>query len=193
MRSIVPAVAGRRRYSSGMSRYRAAQPRSSPYITRKGFARLNAEVAALWLRRRDVVTALSAAAAEGDRSENAEYHYRKKELGGIDRRIRYLQKRIPDLEVIDALARGDRVFFGAFVDLELHADGKTTLKRVRIVGADEIDPATGGISIDSPLARALLGKGVDDEVEILVEERVLSYAVLGVDWPAAPDSSIELT
>jgi len=166
-----------------MSRYRPPQPRSSPYITAAGYTRLNAELAELWLRRRDVVTHLSAAAAEGDRSENAEYHYRKKELAGIDRRIRYLQKRLPDLKVIDALAGGQTVRFGALVTLE---EGERTAPvRVHIVGADEIDPATRRISIDSPLARALLGKTIDDEVQIVVEERTLDYAVLAIEWPDA--------
>lgn len=166
-----------------MSRYRPPAPRSSPYITRSGFERLGEEQAALWLRRRDVVTALSAAAAEGDRSENAEYHYRKKELGGIDRRIRYLQKRLPDLEVVDGVAGGDQVRFGAEVELELESQDESTTKRVRIVGADEIDPATHRVSIDSPLARALLGKRVDDQVQIVVEGRTLTWWVLSVDWP----------
>lgn len=164
-----------------MSRYRPPAPRSSPYITRAGFDSLTQEQSALWLRRRDVVAALSAAAAEGDRSENAEYHYRKKELAGIDRRIRYLQKRLPDLDVIDGVAGGDQVRFGAEVLLELDAGSET--KRVRIVGADEIDPATHRVSIDSPLARALLGKRVDDEVTIEVEGRRMTWCVLAISWP----------
>lgn len=166
-----------------MSRYRPPAPRSSPYITRAGFERLGEEQRALWLRRRDVVAALSAAAAEGDRSENAEYHYRKKELGGIDRRIRYLQKRLPDLEIVEALAGGDQVRFGAEVELELESDEKSTIKLVRIVGADEIDPATHRVSIDSPLARALMGKRVDDDVQIVVEAKKLNWWVLAIRWP----------
>jgi len=164
-----------------MSRYRPPQPRSSPYITAAGHTRLETEQAELWIRRRDVVSHLSAAAAEGDRSENAEYHYRKKELAGIDRRIRYLQKRLPDLKVVDTLAGGQVVRFGALVTLE--EGGRAEPVRVHIVGADEIDPATRRISIDSPLARALLGKTIDDEVQIVVEERSLDYAVLAIEWP----------
>lgn len=137
-----------------MGRYRAPSPRSSPYITREGFDRLKAEEKALWARRKDVTAALSAAAAEGDRSENAEYIYRKKELREIDRRVRYLQKRLPDLKVID-----------------------------RRAGGDEIDPARRFISVDSPLARALLKKQVDDEVSIEVEERQRVYSVLRVSYP----------
>ena len=83
-----------------MSRYRPPQPRSSPYITPGGYAMLEQELKDLWTRRTEVTKALSAAAAEGDRSENAEYIYRKKELREIDRRIRYLQKRLPELTVV---------------------------------------------------------------------------------------------
>ena len=154
-------------------------PKSSPYITRQGFQKLKEEDKALWVRRKDVTAALSAAAAEGDRSENAEYIYRKKELGGIDRRIRYLQKRIPELTVIDRRADGDSIFFGAEVELE--SDDEVT--KVRIVGADEIDPALRHISIDSPLSRALLKKQVDDEVSIEVDGQKKHYVVLSVSYP----------
>ena len=182
-----------------MSRYRAPAPRSSSYVTREGFERLGAELEGLWPRRRDVVAALSAAAAEGDRSENAEYQYRKRELAGIDRRIRYLQRRLPDLDVVDVLSRGDTVRFGAVVDAELEdvrANGPPTLtgragtdepgtrRRLHIVGADEIDPATHRVSVDSPLARALLGKRVDDSVTIEVEGFALTWSVLAIGWPA---------
>ncbi len=162
-----------------MSRYRPPTPKSSPYVTRKGFERLQENLKQLWQRRKEVTAALSAAAAEGDRSENAEYIYRKKELGGIDRRIRYLQKRIPDLTVIDRRADGDSIYFGAQVELD-SADEITT---VRIVGADEIDPALRHISIDSPLARALLKKQVDDEVSIVVDGQTKVYEVLSVAYP----------
>jgi transcription elongation factor GreB len=138
-----------------MSRYRPPQARSSPYITREGYDRLKAEYDQLWnVRRPEVVRALAAAAAEGDRSENAEYVYRKKELREIDRRVRYLQKRIPDLKVVDTRpADATRVFFGAWVEI---ADAQGESKTYRIVGADETDAAQGLISVDSPLARALL-------------------------------------
>ena len=173
-----------------MSRYRAPTPPSSPYVTRAGFARLQQELRALWTRRADVVTALSAAAAEGDRSENAEYHYRKKELGGIDRRIRYLQRRLPALEIVDARAGGERVFFGAEAWLEGEsADGTPERRRVRLVGADEIDPARGHVSIDAPLARALLGRGVGDTVEIVVEGRSIACTVLAVRWPETEEDA----
>ena len=157
----------------------------SPHVTRAGFERLCAERDALWARRRDVVAALSAAAAEGDRSENAEYKYRKRELAGLDRRIRYLQRRLPTLRVVDATAGGEAVRFGADVRLVLD-DGRDAPSetRVRIVGADEIDPASRSISVDSPLARALLGRRAGDEVEIEVDGRRLAYAIRSVSWPS---------
>ena len=166
-----------------MSRYRPPAPRSSPYVTAAGHARLVAELDALWVRRRDVVAALSAAAAEGDRSENAEYQYRKRELAGIDRRVRYLQKRLPDLKVVATPAGGDAVRFGALVELEREDDDGVATVRARLVGADEIDPATHRVSIDSPLARALLGRRAGDEVELEVEGRRTRWTVLGIEWP----------
>ncbi len=147
-----------------MSRYRVPQPPSSLYITPAGYTTLDDELKALWKRRHLVVEALSAAAAEGDRSENAEYIYRKKELRGIDRRIRYLQKRLPDFKVVhDKPSTSDRIFFGAWVTLE-DDDGREII--YRIVGADETDPQLGFISIDSPMAKALLKKEIDDEVKV---------------------------
>ena len=132
------------------------------------------------MRRRDVVPALSAAAAEGDRSENAEYIYRKKQLGEIDRRIRYLSKRLDEVEVIDRIPQQqDRVFFGAFVTLE---DGAGTVVRYRIVGADETDPVLGYISVDSPMARALLGKRVEDEITVVLPEKEASFQVLKITY-----------
>ena len=147
-----------------MARYRPPQPAKSPYITAAGFVRLEQESNELWLRRREVVKALSAAAAEGDRSENAEYIYRKKQLREIDYRIRYLQKRLPDLKVVNSRpADPEKVFFGAWITLEDEAGGEQIY---RIVGADEFDPKKGWISIDSPVARALLQCGLDQEVAV---------------------------
>ncbi len=148
-----------------MSRYRPPQAKSSPYITAEGFASLMQEEIEIWKRRADVTKALSAAAAEGDRSENAEYIYRKKQLAEIDRRIRYLQKRLPDLNVVDQVGNQQQVFFSAWVTLEKEDGSEVTY---RIVGADEIDSdsSKGYISVDSPMARAMLKKTVDDEVVI---------------------------
>ena len=153
---------------------------SSPYITPNGMFLMNQELSQRWQRRREVVQALAAAAAEGDRSENAEYIYRKKELREIDRRIRYLQKRIPDLKVVhDVPDNPERIFFAAYVTLETD-DGKEV--EYRIVGPDEIDHEKGNISVDSPLARALLGKMVDDEVVINVDNGRKQYLVLAIRY-----------
>ena len=133
----------------------------------------------IWVRRADVTAALSAAAAEGDRSENAEYIYRKKELRELDRRIRYLQKRIPDLTIVDRRANNEHVFFGASVCLE--GDDASTMT-VRIVGSDEIDPARKHISVDSPLARAMLKKRIDDEVSLTVDGVQSHYYIVSVTY-----------
>jgi transcription elongation factor GreB len=162
-----------------MGRWRPPSPESSPYITPEGFAGLQNELEQLWVRRREVVQALSAAAAEGDRSENAEYIYRKKELAGIDRRVRYIQKRLPKLKVVSESPQPDRVFFGAWVALE-RDDGSTA--EYRIVGPDEIDAATEYISVDSPLARALLKKSVNDEVSLTIEQRSEEFLILGIRY-----------
>ncbi len=165
----------------GMGRYRPPQPKASPYITPQGFKALQRELSGLWRRRTETTKALAAAAAEGDRSENAEYIYRKKELREIDRRIRYLQKRLPDLTVVREPPNDrSRVFFGAWITLESEA-GKRS--RYRIVGADEIDPQEGYISIDSPLARAALKKGRDEEVIVQTPHGCVVYYISAIDYP----------
>lgn len=163
-----------------MGRWRPPAARSSPYITADGHARLEDELDGLWKQRREVVAALSAAAAEGDRSENAEYIYRKKQLREMDRRIRYLQKRLPELKVVKEHPHGkQQVFFGAWVTLE---DEQGMEKTLRIVGPDEIDPQRGWISMDSPVARALLKKAVDDDVRVETPEGVREYLVVAVSY-----------
>ncbi len=161
-----------------MSRWRAPQPKSSPYITQSGFTKLRDELAAIWSRRANVTKALAAAAAEGDRSENAEYIYRKKELREIDRRIRYLQKRLPVLKVVPHVENRTHVYFGATVEL---ADEQSRSVKYRIVGADEIDPDKGDISIDSPLAKALLKKTLDDEVHLALPEGQVTYWITAIE------------
>ena len=166
-----------------MGRWRPPAPASTALITPQGHARLKSELYELWrVRRPEVVKALSAAAAEGDRSENAEYTYRKKQLGEIDRRVRYLSKRLETLRVVDA-APGDRdaVYFGAEVELE-DTDGGGTV-RYRIVGPDETDARQGWISIDSPLARALLKKRVGDEVGLELPDGPRGFRVTGIRYP----------
>lgn len=165
-----------------MSRWRPAAPSSTAIITREGFERLKAELDHLWHTiRPEVVKALAAAAAEGDRSENAEYTYRKKQLGEIDRRARYLSKRIPVLKVVeDAPSQRDAIFFGAVMELENVETGETV--RYRIVGPDETDARLGWISIDSPLARAVLKKRVDDEFEADLPAGRTRFAVVAVTY-----------
>jgi transcription elongation factor GreB len=165
-----------------MSRWRPPPEKSTALITRGGHDRLKAELDELWrVKRPEVVKALAAAAAEGDRSENAEYTYRKKQLGEIDRRVRYLSKRVPALKVIDQTPSDpDAVFFGAWVELERIDNGE--LVRYRIVGPDETDATAGWISIDSPLARALLKKRVDDEVEAQLPGGPARFAIVSVEY-----------
>ena len=163
-----------------MSRWRPPRPKSSPYITAAGYAVLEQELKDLWERRKHVTAALSAAAAEGDRSENAEYIYRKKELREIDRRIHYLQKRLPSLTVVSEKPGNQRqVFFGAWVTLETENGDEVTY---RIVGADEIDTSGGLISLDSPLAQALLKKHLDDEVLIHQGDKHIRYYVVDIKY-----------
>lgn len=162
-----------------MGRWRPPAPASSPYITPAGFEVLKKELDDIWLRRRDVVKALSAAAAEGDRSENAEYIYRKKELGGLDRRIRYLQKRLPALNVVRQHPSDDAVFFGAIVEVRDDAGRTTTY---RIVGPDETDAKTSAISMDSPLAKALHKRQVDDEILLEAGEKTTPLQILSIRY-----------
>jgi len=163
-----------------MSRYRPPQPKASPYISQEGYTALQQEQKTLWTRRAEVTRALSAAAAEGDRSENAEYIYRKKELREIDRRIRYLQKRLPELIVVDSTPDNPRqVFFGAWVTLE---DEKGEEHTYRIVGPDEFDSQKDYISMDSPMARALLKKAVDEEVIVQTPKGAIHYWITAVRY-----------
>ena len=164
-----------------MSRWRAPATASTAVITPEGQRRLKDELDELWrLRRPEVVRALAAAAAEGDRSENAEYTYRKKQLGEIDRRVRYLSRRLERLRVIDTPPT-DRsaIFFGAWFRLE---DRNGDEHEYRIVGPDETDAARGWISIDSPLARAALKARVDDEFEADLPGRRMRFVVLDVRY-----------
>ena len=141
---------------------------------------LSAELEQLWIKRRHVVQALSAAAAEGDRSENAEYIYRKKELRGLDRRIRYLQRRMPDLHVVSNVPDNeDIIYFAAWVTLETELGDKV---EYRIVGPDEIDHQKGNISVDSPMARGLLAKQIDDEIKITVQGESKTFFVVALRY-----------
>ena len=166
-----------------MGRWRPPGEKATALITREGHARLKAELDDLWrVRRPDVVKALAAAAAEGDRSENAEYTYRKKQLGEIDRRVRYLSKRLPALRVVDTMPSDPQaVYFGALVEVESVASGEAS--RYRIVGPDETDAKLGHISIDSPLARAMLKKRLDDEFEAQLPGGMQRFVIVKVAYP----------
>lgn len=167
-----------------MSRWRPPAASSTAIITRQGFERLRDELNDLWkVRRPEVVRALSAAAAEGDRSENAEYQYRKKQLGEIDRRVRYLSKRLEALKVVEQLPSDPQaIYFGAWLNVENLELG--VISRYRIVGPDETDPALGWISIDSPLARAALKKRVDDEFDVVLPTGPARFVVLEIAYSA---------
>jgi transcription elongation factor GreB len=165
-----------------VSRWRPPAEGSTAIITRAGFERLRAELDDLWrVRRPEVVRALGEAAAEGDRSENAEYIYRKKQLGEIDRRVRYLSKRLEAFKVVEgAPSDPSAIYFGAWFEIENADSGE--VKRYRIVGPDETDAPLGLISIDSPLARAALKKRVDDEFEAMLPTGKATYVVVSVGY-----------
>ena len=143
----------------------------------------------MWrVRRPEVVKALAAAAAEGDRSENAEYTYRKKQLGEIDRRVRYLSKRLESLRVVSARPTdATAVFFGATVDVENIDNGQVA--RYRIVGPDETDAKLGHISIDSPLARAMLKKRVGDVIDVTLPDGSVRLLVVVLHYADAADQA----
>lgn len=164
-----------------MGRYRAPAKPGSKYITAEGAQRLRAELNDLWRVQRPLVTqAVAAAAAQGDRSENAEYIYGKKQLREIDRRVRHLRQRLDGIMIVDQPPSDPtRIYFGAWVDLE---DDMGSERCVRVVGPDEIDTAPGHISMDSPLGRALLGKRTDDAVKIAVPGGEREYVVLAIRY-----------
>lgn len=158
---------------------------SARYITREGARRLRAELDQLWTVERPRVTQeVADAAAQGDRSENAEYIYGKRRLREIDRRVRFLSKRLDELKIVDEPPTDPRrVFFGAYVTVE-DEDGEE--RTYRIVGADESDLDKGWISIDSPVARALLGKRAGDEVTVRVPKGAVTYAIAAVAYRTDP-------
>jgi transcription elongation factor GreB len=163
-----------------MGRYRPPRPPSAKYITPEGAARLRRELDELWRVKRPAVTrAVAEAAAQGDRSENAEYIYGKKQLAEIDRRVRYLRKRLADVRIVDqAPSDKSRVFFGAWFSL---ADATGT-REYRLVGPDEIDFAPEHVSVDSPLGRAVLGKGIGATIAVHTPEGERHYELTGVRY-----------
>ncbi len=177
-----------------MSRYRPPTTPGSKYITPEGAKRLRDELDRLWLDERPRVTiAVTEAAAQGDRSENAEYTYGKKRLHEIDRRVRFLRKRLEGMVIVDTVATAggarrdpDRVYFGAWVQLE-HSSGD--LRWYRLVGPDEFDMAADYVSMDSPLGRGLLGKRLDDEITVPLPSGADIVTVVAIQYgrdPARP-------
>ena len=164
-----------------MGRYRPPRASGSPYITPEGEAALRAELHALWkVERPEVTKAVSAAAANGDRSENGDYIYGKKRLREIDSRVRFLRKRLDALTVVsEPLGERNKVWFGAWVTIEDEAGEE---QRWRIVGPDEFEVSEGRISCDSPLGRALLGKPIDAEVTIQTPEGVTHWSVTKIEY-----------
>jgi transcription elongation factor GreB len=151
------------------------------YITPEGAKRLRDELEQLWTVERPRVTQeVADAAAQGDRSENAEYIYGKRRLREIDRRVRYLGKRLEELTVVTE-PPGDarRVFFAAWVTLE---DEDGAEQEWRIVGPDESDVKTRAISMDSPVARAVMGKKVGDEVNVRVPKGDVAYTITRIRY-----------
>jgi transcription elongation factor GreB len=153
------------------------------YITPEGYERLRAELERLWREERPRVTReVSEAAAHGDRSENAEYIYGKKRLREIDRRIEFLGKRLEELTVVKPREDApDRVYFGAWVELE---DEDGAVSQFRVVGPDEFDAASGRISMDSPLGRALLGRAAGDSFTLQRPKGPVTYVVVAIRYRA---------
>jgi transcription elongation factor GreB len=164
-----------------VSRYRPPSTPGSRYITAAGHARLKSELDRLWrVERPQVTAAVSAAAAQGDRSENAEYTYGKKRLREIDSRVRFLRRRLDGMVVVDAPpADPGRVFFGAWVSL-VRDDGSE--HRYRIVGPDEFDREPGYISMDAPLARALLGRPLDAQIAVSIGGVETRYEIVAITY-----------
>jgi len=164
-----------------MSRYKPPRQRGSTYITPEGERRLREELHQLWkVERPQVTNAVHEAAKNGDRSENGDYIYGKRRLREIDSRVRFLNKRLDELKVIDQTPTDtSKIYFGAWVCLEDEAGRE---QRWRIVGPDEFDLPRGKLSMDSPLARSLLGKGLDDEIQVQSPSGQKVYYVTAISY-----------
>ena len=164
-----------------MGRYRPPSPPRSKYITPAGAATLKDELNYLWRTKRPEVTrAVAEAAAQGDRSENADYIYGKKQLGEIDRRVRYLRKRLEEIRIIDQVPNTTtKIFFGAWFQLE-NEDG--TCKTFRLVGPDEFDQSEEYISMDSPLGKAVMGKSLHEEILVVAPDGDTRYSIVGINY-----------
>lgn len=164
-----------------MSRYRPPRPHSSKFITPEGADALRVELEHLWKTKRPAVTrSVAEAAAQGDRSENAEYIYGKKQLAEIDRRVRFLRKRLDGMKVVDQLPSDrTKVYFGAWFKLE-HATGDVTDHR--LVGPDEIDFDSRYVSIDSPLGKAIVGKSKNQRIDVNTPNGDACYRVVDLKY-----------
>jgi len=164
-----------------MSRYRPPRPPSSKFITPEGYDNMKDELDFLWRSKRPEVTkAITAAAAEGDRSENAEYIYRKKQLREIDSRVRFLRKRLENMITVDTIPSDtNRIYFGAWIEL---LDENDQTSNYRIVGPDEFDRDSQFISMDSPLAKLLMGKKAGDEISLDTPNGFKEFEVLSVGY-----------
>jgi transcription elongation factor GreB len=164
-----------------VGRHRPPPPKRSAYITPEGAQAIREEIETLWKVERPVVTAaVTAAAALGDRSENADYHYGKKRLRQIDSRVRYLGKRHDELKIVEPREHeDDKVYFGAWVTLE-DAEGETV--EYRIVGPDESDVESNAISMDSPMGKALLGRSLDDEVKVVRPKDTALFEIVSLRY-----------
>jgi transcription elongation factor GreB len=153
----------------------------SPYITPEGQKHLSEELSYLWkIKRPQVTQAVAEAAAMGDRSENAEYIYGKKQLRQIDSRLRFLSKRLSELIIVDRMPDDtSKVFFGAWVEIE---DTDGNMYEYRIVGPDEFDPDKNFISIDSPMAKALLRRIEGDEVVVSRPNGTVKFVVTSIRY-----------
>jgi transcription elongation factor GreB len=167
-----------------MSRYRPPQPKSSPYITAEGAAKLREELRYLWkVERPQVTQTVHEAAKNGDRSENGDYIYGKRRLREIDRRVRYLNARLENATIVDSRPRDrSKVFFAAWVMVEDQDNAQAQPQQYRLVGADEIDAERNWISIDSPMARALIGKSVDDEIGVQTPSGERHLVITAIDY-----------
>lgn len=154
-------------------------------ITRAGYLQLQQELDQLWrVERRETTEKVAWAASLGDRSENADYKYNKQKLRQIDKRIRFLRKRLEDLKIVDyAPQQEGKVFFGAQVTIENDAGDTRTF---RIVGPDEIYGRNDVISIDAPMARACLSKTVDDDVVVPTPTGLKQWFVVAIVYPDRP-------
>jgi len=169
-----------------MGRWRPAPPKSSPYITADGAAKLSAELKQLWkIDRPEVTAVVKAAAANGDRSENGDYIYGKQRLREIDRRVRYLSKRLDELNIVDRIPEDkSKVYFGAWVTLEKENEEQIC---VRIVGYDEIDAKQKWVSVDSPLSKSLIGKTIDDEIKYSTPEATTTAWISNIRYQSTVD------